>query len=69
MNSTTKTDLNIFRTMKPESTSKTALFETDPQTLLPFIFHVFLNHKRDMRLTLTHLDLPSCKKTLENKCF
>ena len=54
--------------MKPESTSKTALFETDPPTLLPFIFYVFLKHKRDMRLTLTHLDLP-CKKILENKRF
>ena len=39
--------------MKPESTSKAALFETNPQILLSFIllFYVFLKHKRDIRLT------------------
>ena len=31
-------DLNIFRTMKPESTSKAALFETNLQILLFFYF-------------------------------
>ena len=30
-------DLNIFRTMKPESTSKAALFEIHSQILLLFI--------------------------------
>ena len=45
-------DLNIFRTMKPQSTSKAALFETNSQILLFFIFffYVILKHKRDMRL-------------------
>ena len=67
-------DLNIFRTMKPESTSKTALFEKNSQTLLSFIFffYVFLKHKRDMRLTYLsivfiflqiHLDSASLQKT------
>ena len=74
-------DLNIFRTMKPESTSKAALFETNSQILLFFIFffYVFLKHKRDMRLTYLlivfiflqiHLDLPSRQKTyLKIKVF
>ena len=31
-------DLNIFRTMKPESTSNAATFETNSQILLLFIF-------------------------------
>ena len=67
-------DLNIFRIMKLESTSKAALFETNSQILLYFVFffYVFLKHKHDMRLTylLTvfiflqiHLDLPSRQKT------
>ena len=74
-------DLNIFRTMKPESTSKAALFETNSQILLSFIFffYIFLKHKRDMRLTYLlivsiflqiHPDWPSRQKnTLENKSF
>ena len=39
--------------MKSESTSKFDLFETNSQILRSFIFlfYVFLNHKRDMRLT------------------
>ena len=47
-------DLNIFRIVKPESTSKAALFETNSQILLFFIFffYVFLKHKHDMRFTL-----------------
>ena len=60
--------------MKPESTSKAALFETNSQILLFFIFFfcVFLKHKRDMRLTYLlivfiflqiYLDLPSRQKT------
>ena len=67
-------DLNIFRIMKLESTSKAALFETNSQILLYFIFffYVFLKHKHDMRLTYLlivfiflqiHLDLPSHQKT------
>ena len=66
-------NLNIFRTTKPESTSKAALFWTDLQILLfLFFFCVFLKHKRDMRLTLLlivfiflqmHIDLPSHQKT------
>ena len=46
-------DLNIFRTMKPESTSKAVPFAINSQILLFFIFffYVFLKHKRDMRLT------------------
>ena len=31
-------DLNIFSSMKPESTSKAALFETNSQIVLFFIF-------------------------------
>ena len=31
-------DLNIFRSMKPESTSKAALFETNSQILLLLYF-------------------------------
>ena len=31
-------DLNIFRSMKPESTSKAALFETNPEILLFLYF-------------------------------
>ena len=74
-------DLNIFRTMKPESTSKAAVFETNSQILLFFIFffYVFLKHKRDMRLTYLlivfiflqiHLDSPSRQKTyLKIKVF
>ena len=60
--------------MKPESTSKTALFETSSRTLLSFIFflYVSLKHKRDMRQThllivfiflQIQLDLPSRQKT------
>ena len=45
-------DLNNFRSMKPEITSKAALFETNPQILLFYIFFcVFLKHKRGMRLS------------------
>ena len=74
-------DLNIFRTMKSESTSKASLFETNSQILLFFIFffYVFLKHKRDMRLTYLlivfiflqiHLDSPSRQKTyLKIKVF
>ena len=74
-------DLNIFRTMKPESTSKAALFETNSQIVLFFIFffYVFLKHKRDMGLTYLlivfiflqiHLDSPSRQKTyLKIKVF
>ena len=45
-------DLNIFRAMKPERRSQVALFETNSQILLSFIFffYVFLKHKRNMRL-------------------
>ena len=67
-------DGNIFGTMKPESTSKAALFEVNSQILLfyIFLFYVFLKHKRDMRLTYLlivfiflqiHLDSPSRQKT------
>ena len=59
--------------MKLESTSTAALFETNSQILLSFIFfYVFLQHKRDMRLTCLlivfiflqiNLDLASCQKT------
>ena len=35
-------DLNIFRSMKPESTSKAALFETNSQILLFLFFYFFL---------------------------
>ena len=74
-------DLNILRTMKPESTSKAAVFETNSQILLFFIFffYVFLKHQHDMRLTYfliafiflqIHLDSPSCQKTyLKIKVF
>ena len=73
-------DLNIFRSMKPESTSKAALFETNSQTCFSYIFfYVFLKHKRDMRLPYLlidsillqiHLDLPSRQKTyLKIKVF
>ena len=66
-------DLNLFRTMKPESTSKAALFETNSQILFFFIFffYVFLKHKRDKRLThllivfiflQIHLNSPSRQK-------
>ena len=67
--------------MKPESTSKAALFETNSLILLFFIFffYVFLKHKRDMRLTYLlivfifrqiHLDSPSRQKTyLKIKVF
>ena len=46
-------DLNIFRSMTPESKSKAALFETNSLILLflCFFFYVFLKHKRDMRLS------------------
>ena len=68
-------DLNIFRTMKPESTSKAALFETNSQILLFFTFFFYvciLKHKRDVRLTYLlivfiflqiHLVSPSRQKT------
>ena len=66
-------DLNIFSGMKPESTSKAALFETNSQIVLfLYFFSVFLKHKRDMRLSYLlvvfiflqiHLDLPSRQKT------
>ena len=60
--------------MKLESTSKAAFFETNSLTLLSFIFflYVFLNHKRDRRLTYLlfvviflqiHLNSPSRQKT------
>ena len=74
-------DLNIFRAMKPESTSKAALSETNSHILLSFIFffYVFLKHKRDMRLTYLliafiflqiQLDSPSRQKNiLKNKVF
>ena len=66
-------DLNIFRSMTPESKSKAALFETNSLILLflCFFFYVFLKHKRDMRLSYLlivfiflqiHLDLPSRQK-------
>ena len=35
-------DLNIFRTMKPESTSKAALFEANSQNLLFFILFFYV---------------------------
>ena len=35
-------DLNIFRTRKPESTSKAALFERNSQILLSFIFFFYV---------------------------
>ena len=68
-------DLDIFRTMKPESRSKAAIFETNSQILFIIFFYVFLKHKRDMRLTYLlivfiflhiHLDSSSCEKTFEN---
>ena len=75
-------DLVIFRTMKPESTSKAALFETNSQILLfsIFFFYVILKHKRDMRPSYlllivfispqSHLYLPSCQKTcMKKKAF
>ena len=72
-------DLIIFKALKPESTSKASLFETNSQPLLSFIFffYLFLKHKRDMRPTyflivfiLLHLDLPSRQKTyLKIKVF
>ena len=34
-------DLNIFRSMKPESTGKAPLFETNSQILLFFIYIFF----------------------------
>ena len=59
--------------MKPESTSKAAIFETNSQILfIIFFFYVFLKHKRDMRLTYLlivfiflqiHLDSASLQKT------
>ena len=63
----------MFRTMKPESRSKAALFETNSQILLSFIFffYVFSKHKRDMSLTYLliafiflqiHFDSPSRQK-------
>ena len=66
--------------MKLESISKAALFETNSQIPLFYIFfHVFLKCKRDMRLTYLlidfiflqiHLDLPSRQKTcLKIKVF
>ena len=66
-------DLNIFWTMKPESTGKAALFETNSRILifLNIFFYVFLKHKRNMGLTYLfivflfvqiHLDLPSHQK-------
>ena len=75
------TDLKMFSSVKPESTSKAALFETNSQIVLFFIFffYVFLKHKRDMRLSYLlivfiflqiHLDLPSRQKTyLKIKVF
>ena len=43
-------DLNIFRTMKPERRSQAAIFETNSQILLSFLFffYVSLKHKRNM---------------------
>ena len=35
-------DLNIFRIMKPESTSKAALFETNSQIVLFYIFFFYV---------------------------
>ena len=35
-------DLNIFRSMKPESISKAALFETDSQILLFIYIHIYI---------------------------
>ena len=65
-------DLNIFRSMTPESRSKAALFETNSQILFFLVFfYAFLKHKRDMRLSYLlvvfiflqiHLDLPSRQK-------
>ena len=67
-------DLLVSRTIKPESTTKAALFETNSQILLYFIFffYVFLKHKHDVWPTYLlivfiflqiHLHLPSCQKT------
>ena len=45
-------DLIIYRTIKAESTSKAAFFETSLQILLfLFFFYVLLKQKCDMRLT------------------
>ena len=73
-------NLNIFSRMKPECTSKAALFETNSQIVLFLIFfYVFLKHILDMRLSYLliafiflqmHLDLPSRQKTyLKIKVF
>ena len=74
-------DLIISKTVKPESRSKAALFETNSQILpfLLFFFYVSLKHKRDMRLTYLLivfiflqilLNSPSFQKNIhENKSF
>ena len=57
----------IFKTMKPESTSKAALFETNWLILLSFIFFFYVISDWHLLIVFIflqmHLDWPFCQKT------